>query len=71
MFPIVEKLIVQGIPNMIAGFVIVSALVVTALLQFIFEGKPPSLYCLVALPLVLCSISMYQKYPYQVKKKES
>ncbi|CAK8578802.1 unnamed protein product [Lathyrus sativus] len=53
------------------GFVIVSALLVTALLQFIFEGKPPSLYCLVALPLVVCSISIYQKYPYQVKKKES
>ncbi|XP_058731501.1 UDP-N-acetylglucosamine transporter ROCK1-like [Vicia villosa] len=53
------------------GFVIVSALLVTALLQFIFEGKPPSLYCVVALPLVVCSISIYQKYPYQVKKKES
>lgn len=52
------------------GFVIVSALLVTALLQFIFEGKPPSLYCLVALPIVVSSISIYQKYPYQVKKKE-
>uniref|UniRef100_A0A2P2QZ08 CMP-sialic acid transporter 5-like n=1 Tax=Rhizophora mucronata TaxID=61149 RepID=A0A2P2QZ08_RHIMU len=52
------------------GFVIVSALLVTALLQFIFEGKPPSLYCLVALPLVVGSISIYQKYPYRVKKKE-
>ncbi|KAF5458153.1 hypothetical protein F2P56_022208 [Juglans regia] len=53
------------------GFVIVSALIATALLQFVFEGKPPSFFCLVALPLVLCSISIYQKYPYQVKKKES
>ncbi|XP_027366024.1 CMP-sialic acid transporter 5 isoform X2 [Abrus precatorius] len=53
------------------GFVIVSALLITALLQFIFDGKPPSLYCLVALPLVVSSISIYQKYPYQVKKKES
>ncbi|KAJ4715714.1 CMP-sialic acid transporter 5-like [Melia azedarach] len=53
------------------GFVIVSALLVTALLQFIFEGKPPSLYCLIALPLVVSSISVYQKYPYQVKKKEA
>ncbi|ONI02250.1 hypothetical protein PRUPE_6G187000 [Prunus persica] len=52
------------------GFVIVSALLVTALLQFIFEGKPPSLYCLVALPLVVSSISIYQKYPYRVKRKE-
>ncbi|KAH6796640.1 Nucleotide-sugar transporter family protein [Perilla frutescens var. hirtella] len=53
------------------GFVIVSALLVTALLQFIFDGKPPSPYCLVALPLVATSISIYQKYPYRVKRKES
>ncbi|XP_073289128.1 UDP-N-acetylglucosamine transporter ROCK1 [Primulina huaijiensis] len=53
------------------GFVIVSALLVTALLQFVFDGKPPSLYCLVALPLVVTSISVYQKYPYRVKKKAS
>ncbi|PSS36696.1 CMP-sialic acid transporter 5 like [Actinidia chinensis var. chinensis] len=53
------------------GFVIVSALLVTALLQFIFDGKPPSLYCLLAFPLVISSISIYQKYPYPVKKKES
>lgn len=53
------------------GFVIVSALLVTALLQFIFEGKPPSLYCIVALPLVIISISIYQKYPYRTKKKEA
>ncbi|XP_017700448.2 UDP-N-acetylglucosamine transporter ROCK1 [Phoenix dactylifera] len=50
------------------GFVIVSALLVTAMLQFIFDGKPPSLYCLAALPLVISSIFIYQKYPY--KKKE-
>lgn len=53
------------------GFVIVSALLVTALFQFIFDGKSPSLYCLLALPLVISSISIYQKYPYRVKKKES
>ncbi|KAG5394066.1 hypothetical protein IGI04_024029 [Brassica rapa subsp. trilocularis] len=52
------------------GFVIVSALLVTALLQFAFEGKPPSSYCLVALPLVISSISLYQKYPYLDKKKK-
>ncbi|KAF3626709.1 CMP-sialic acid transporter 5 [Capsicum annuum] len=52
------------------GFVIVSALLVTALLQLIFDGKPPSPYCLVALPLVMISISIYQKYPYRVKKKQ-
>ncbi|XP_027179360.1 CMP-sialic acid transporter 5 [Coffea eugenioides] len=53
------------------GFVIVSALLVTALLQFVFDGKPPSLYCLVALPLVITSVSVYQKYPYGVKAKEA
>ncbi|KAL5714859.1 CDC42 binding protein kinase [Ranunculus cassubicifolius] len=53
------------------GFVIVSALLVTALLQFVFDGIPPSMYCLLALPLVISSISIYQKYPYRVKKKES
>lgn len=55
----------------VQGFVIVSALLVTALLQFMFDGKPPSLYCLVALPLVMTSISIYQKYPYRpVKEKK-
>ncbi|XP_050204448.1 UDP-N-acetylglucosamine transporter ROCK1 [Mercurialis annua] len=53
------------------GFVIVSALLVTAMLQFIIEGNPPSVYCLLALPLVICSISTYQNYPYRPKKKES
>ncbi|CAH9098638.1 unnamed protein product [Cuscuta europaea] len=53
------------------GFVIVSALLVTAILQFIFDGKPPSVHCLMALPLVMTSISIYQKYPYHIKKKES
>ncbi|XP_068637874.1 UDP-N-acetylglucosamine transporter ROCK1 [Aristolochia californica] len=53
------------------GFVIVSALLVTALLQFIFDGKPPSVYCLLALPLVVSSITIYQKYPYGAKKKEA
>jgi UDP-sugar transporter A1/2/3 len=50
--------------------VIVSALLVTALLQFIFDGKPPSVYCLVALPLVMASIFIYQKYPYVDRKKK-
>lgn len=54
----------------VQGFVIVSALLVTALLQFIFDGKPPSLYCLVALPLVMTSISIYQKYPYRFVKEK-
>ncbi|KAJ1700148.1 hypothetical protein LUZ63_008660 [Rhynchospora breviuscula] len=52
------------------GFVIVSALLVTALFQFIFDGKPPSIYCLVALPLVISSIFIYQKYPYVDPKKK-
>jgi UDP-sugar transporter A1/2/3 len=55
---------------LIQGFVIVSALLVTALLQFIFDGKPPSLYCLIALPLVMTSIFIYQKYPYVDRKKK-
>ncbi|KAG5382204.1 hypothetical protein IGI04_033674 [Brassica rapa subsp. trilocularis] len=38
--------------------------------KFAFEGKPPSSYCLVALPLVISSISLYQKYPYLDKKKK-
>ncbi|ERN11389.1 hypothetical protein AMTR_s00176p00056310 [Amborella trichopoda] len=53
------------------GFVIVSALLVTALLQFIFDGIPPSLYCLSAFPFVISSITIYQKHPYKVKEKES
>ncbi|KAL4582895.1 hypothetical protein LXL04_007456 [Taraxacum kok-saghyz] len=53
------------------GFVIVSALLVTAMLQFVFDGKPPSMFCLLALPLVMTSISIYQKYPYRIKKKEA
>ncbi|KAI0499139.1 hypothetical protein KFK09_020040 [Dendrobium nobile] len=52
------------------GFVIVSALLVTALLQFIFDSKSPSLYCLAALPLVMSSIFIYQRYPYAARKKE-
>ncbi|CAI8613510.1 unnamed protein product [Vicia faba] len=43
------------------GLVIVSTLLITALPHFIFEGKPSSSYCLVALPLVVSSISIYQK----------
>ncbi|XP_010484302.1 PREDICTED: CMP-sialic acid transporter 5-like [Camelina sativa] len=51
------------------GFVIVLALLVSALLQYVFEGKPPSLYCLVALPIVMTSISLYQKYPYTARRR--
>ncbi|URE32547.1 Solute carrier family 35 [Musa troglodytarum] len=40
------------------------------MLQFIFDGKPPSVYCLAALPLVISSIVIYQKYPYVARKKE-
>ncbi|KAE8665729.1 CMP-sialic acid transporter 5 [Hibiscus syriacus] len=51
------------------GFVVVSALLVTAMLQFLFEGKPPTTYSLLALPLVISSVSIYQKYPYRLKNK--
>ncbi|XP_078441302.1 nucleotide-sugar transporter family protein [Wolffia australiana] len=53
------------------GFVIVSALLVTAFLQLMFDGKLPSPYCLAALPLVVSSIFIYQKYPYSLKPKTS
>ncbi|KAK8947723.1 CMP-sialic acid transporter 5 [Platanthera guangdongensis] len=52
------------------GFVIVSALLVTAILQFVFDSKSPSLHCLAALPLVISSIFIYQKYPYISTKKD-
>ncbi|KAI3838253.1 hypothetical protein MKX03_001294, partial [Papaver bracteatum] len=39
--------------------------------SFIFDGKPASIYCLLALPLVINIISIYQKYPYKLKKKSS
>uniref|UniRef100_A0A0D6R7Q3 CMP-sialic acid transporter 5 n=1 Tax=Araucaria cunninghamii TaxID=56994 RepID=A0A0D6R7Q3_ARACU len=52
------------------GFVIVSALMVTAFLQFIFDGIPPSSFVLLALPLVVSSILIYQRYPYKVKEKK-
>ena len=51
------------------GFVIVTALLVTAFLQLVFEGKFPSKYTLSAMPLVFCSITIYQLYPYKVKAK--
>jgi solute carrier family 35 (UDP-sugar transporter), member A1/2/3 len=51
------------------GFVIVSALLVTALLQFLFNGKPPSHY-LMALLLVATSVFIYQKYPYVDRNKK-
>eukprot|EP00249_Psilotum_nudum_P017736 c26466_g1_i2 orf=603-1148(+) len=51
------------------GFVIVSGLLVTALLQFLFDGIPPSLHTLLAMPMVLSSIVIYQHYPYMAKRK--
>jgi hypothetical protein len=70
-YELLRQLFISTKFSRVQGFVIVSALLVTALLQFMFEGKPPSVYCLVALPLVMSSISIYQKYPYRVNKKES
>jgi UDP-sugar transporter A1/2/3 len=51
------------------GFVIVTALLVTAFLQLVFEGKIPSKYTLSAMPMVVCSMIIYQLYPYKVKTK--
>ncbi|WZZ30776.1 hypothetical protein YC2023_014177 [Brassica napus] len=49
---------------------IMDALVGLIVSLFAFEGKPPSSYCLVALPLLISSISLYQKYSYLDKKKK-
>lgn len=51
------------------GFVIVSALLVTALLEVVVEGKPPSTYAVAALPLVVSSTIIHQNYPYKAKPK--
>ncbi|XP_024540194.1 CMP-sialic acid transporter 5-like [Selaginella moellendorffii] len=53
------------------GFVIVSALVVTALLQFALEDIPPSIYVLVAMPMVISSTVIYQRYSGVSKKKKA
>ncbi|KAE8720590.1 CMP-sialic acid transporter 5 [Hibiscus syriacus] len=63
--------ILVGLITSLAGGVTKGFVVVSAMLQFLLEGKPPSMYSLVALPLVIISISIYQKYPYGVKKKEA
>ena len=39
------------------------ALLVTAFLQYLVDGIIPSAYCLAALPIVIISIAIYQKYP--------
>lgn len=52
------------------GFVIVSALVITALLQFVFDGTQLSVYTLSAMPMVATSVIIYQRYPYRAKSKE-
>ncbi|OUZ99324.1 Nucleotide-sugar transporter [Macleaya cordata] len=57
--------ILVGLVTAHAGGVRKATLLVTAILQFIFDGRPPSMYCLLALPLVISSISVYQKYPYK------
>ncbi|KAL2630860.1 hypothetical protein R1flu_015546 [Riccia fluitans] len=51
------------------GFVIVSALLVTALLQVIVDGVLPSWLVFAALPLVVTSTIIHQRYPYVPKKK--
>ncbi|KAL3688812.1 hypothetical protein R1sor_015121 [Riccia sorocarpa] len=51
------------------GFVIVSALLVTALLQVIVDGAMPSWLVFAALPLVVTSTIIHQRYPYVPKKK--
>jgi len=53
----------------VQGFVIVSALLVTALLEVVVEGKSPSSYAIAALPLVVSSTIIHQNYPYREKSK--
>lgn len=55
---------------LLQGFVIVSALLVTAALEVVVEGKPPSGYAIAALPLVVTSTIIHQKYPYKAKPKK-
>jgi UDP-sugar transporter A1/2/3 len=53
------------------GFVIVSALLVTALLEVVVEGKAPSSYAIAALPLVVSSTIIHQNFPVKEKSKIS
>ncbi|BBN08049.1 hypothetical protein MPTK1_4g08410 [Marchantia polymorpha subsp. ruderalis] len=77
MLPVVTNAlggILVGLVTMYAGgvkkgFVIVSALLVTALLQVIVDGVMPSWLVFAALPLVVTSTIIHQKYPYVSKKK--
>jgi hypothetical protein len=53
----------------VQGFVIVSALMITAMLEVVLEGKGLSGYVVAALPLVVSSTIIHQRYPYVPKAK--
>jgi len=55
--------------DLVQGFVIVSALLVTALLEVVVEGKSPSSYAIAALAFVVSSTIIHQNYPYRAKPK--
>jgi UDP-sugar transporter A1/2/3 len=52
------------------GFVVVAALLVTAALQVLIDRRPPPWHVVAALPLVLSSSIIHQKYPYVQKQKK-
>lgn len=52
------------------GFVVVSALLVTAALQVLIDRAPPPWHVVAALPLVVSSTIIHQKYPYIAKKEK-
>ncbi|CAM6110293.1 unnamed protein product [Calypogeia fissa] len=52
------------------GFVVVSALLVTAALQVLIDRAPPPWHVIAALPLVVSSSIIHQKYPYTAKKEK-
>ena len=49
------------------GFVNISALLVTAVAQYLIDGAPPTFYVWLALPLVVGSTYIHTKYPYKAR----
>lgn len=52
------------------GFVVVSALLVTAVLQVLIDRAPPPWHVVASLPLVVSSTIIHQKNPYVAKKEK-
>lgn len=47
------------------GFSVIAALAVTAMVQFVLEGRGPSYHVYMALPLVVGGIVVHSRYPYK------